>query len=284
MPYTPRRPPNIANLDELAQWIESELLSLSMSLSETTALDLREVHVEPKRPRTGMIACADGTDWNPGSGAGAYRYNGSAWVFLDSTGFLLAANNLSDVANAATSFSNIKQAATTSASGVSELATDAESITGTDTGRTITPSNLKAVLAQAHFSAHKNASDQTGITDATYTKVTFGTELYDVGGYFASSTWTPPAGLVHLTAKMVATGTILASTMSWIAIYKNGVKVFENGAPAITNRCDVIVVASDRANGTDTYEVYCWIDVSAGTGTVNGVATNTYFMGEWLAQ
>ena len=41
-------------------------------------------------------------------------------------GDLLSTNNLSDVANAATSFSNIKQAATTDATGVVELATDGE--------------------------------------------------------------------------------------------------------------------------------------------------------------
>jgi len=42
-------------------------------------------------------------------------------------GDMLAANNLSDVANATTSFGNIKQAATTTTTGVVELATDGES-------------------------------------------------------------------------------------------------------------------------------------------------------------
>lgn len=46
------------------------------------------------------------------------------------SGDLLAANNLSDVANAATAFANIKQAATTSATGVVELATDGETAAG----------------------------------------------------------------------------------------------------------------------------------------------------------
>ena len=45
-------------------------------------------------------------------------------------GDLLAANNLSDVANAATAFANIKQDATTTATGVVELATDGESASG----------------------------------------------------------------------------------------------------------------------------------------------------------
>jgi len=45
-------------------------------------------------------------------------------------GDMLAANNLSDVANAATSFDNIKQAATTTTTGVVELATDGEAVAG----------------------------------------------------------------------------------------------------------------------------------------------------------
>lgn len=34
--------------------------------------------------RDGMLAYADGTNWNPGSGKGLYRYNSttSAWVFV----------------------------------------------------------------------------------------------------------------------------------------------------------------------------------------------------------
>jgi hypothetical protein len=52
--------------------------------------------------------------------------------------------NLSDVASASTAFSNIKQAATESATGVVELATTAEAVTGTDTSRAVTPAGVKA--------------------------------------------------------------------------------------------------------------------------------------------
>lgn len=60
------------------------------------------------------------------------------------SGDMVAANNLSDVANAATAFGNIKQAASDSATGVVELATTAEATTGTDTTRAITAAGLKA--------------------------------------------------------------------------------------------------------------------------------------------
>lgn len=52
--------------------------------------------------------------------------------------------NGSDFANAATTFSNLKQAATQTATGVVEQATDAEVQTGTDTSRYITPAGLTA--------------------------------------------------------------------------------------------------------------------------------------------
>ncbi len=45
-------------------------------------LRLERLHVEPARPRDGMVVYADGSDWNPGSGEGYYGYYGSAWNFL----------------------------------------------------------------------------------------------------------------------------------------------------------------------------------------------------------
>lgn len=65
------------------------------------------------------------------------------------TGDMLAANNLSDVANVATAFGNIKQAATDSATGVVELATPTEVKTGTDTTRAVTPEGSAAAIAEA---------------------------------------------------------------------------------------------------------------------------------------
>lgn len=47
-------------------------------------------------------------------------------------------------ADAAVAFTGIKQAASATATGVVELATDAETITGTDTTRAVTPANLSA--------------------------------------------------------------------------------------------------------------------------------------------
>lgn len=66
----------------------------------------------------------------------------ASWAAIPGGGDLLSTNNLSDVANTATAFSNIKQAATDAATGVVELATIAETTTGTSTTLAVTPDGL----------------------------------------------------------------------------------------------------------------------------------------------
>lgn len=63
--------------------------------------------------------------------------------------YLTKAGNLAGVASPATSFDNIKQAATTSYTGAVELATAAEVIAGTDTTRAITPSAFSTGYASS---------------------------------------------------------------------------------------------------------------------------------------
>lgn len=64
-------------------------------------------------------------------------------------GDLLSDNNLSDLDNELLAFNNIKQAATSSYTGVVELATTAEATTGTDTTRAVTAAGVAAAIAQA---------------------------------------------------------------------------------------------------------------------------------------
>lgn len=63
------------------------------------------------------------------------------------SGDMVAAQNLNDVADKPTAFTNIKQAATESATGVVELATTAEAAAGADTTRAVTAAGLAAALA-----------------------------------------------------------------------------------------------------------------------------------------
>lgn len=79
MSYNPARMGTLATIEELRSYVELELERISKEFNETIALDLRAVHQEPKRPREGMIVSADGSNWNPGSGAGAYEFVGGVW-------------------------------------------------------------------------------------------------------------------------------------------------------------------------------------------------------------
>jgi len=70
------------DLQEAVRWVEDELRAVEDAQAETQELDLREIFREPERPRNGMIVQADGTQWNPGQGRGAYVYLNGAWVKL----------------------------------------------------------------------------------------------------------------------------------------------------------------------------------------------------------
>lgn len=62
-------------------------VAIDRDLQEWASRGLRELrlvplHAEPDRPREGVIVYADGSDWDPGSGAGLYQYRSAAWVFV----------------------------------------------------------------------------------------------------------------------------------------------------------------------------------------------------------
>lgn len=110
------------------------------------------------------------------------------------SGDMVAAQNLNDVASKPTAFSNIKQAATESATGVVELATTTEAATGTDTTRAVTPAGLTAFLA-----ANPNALDvQLFTSSGTWTKPSSGTiaivHAWGAGGSGGRGTTQPRAG------------------------------------------------------------------------------------------
>lgn len=69
---------------ELARYVRAEFEKLANELRQPSLLQLKELHVEPEKPRDGMICFFDGTDVNPDASGnpGIYGRVGGAWVRL----------------------------------------------------------------------------------------------------------------------------------------------------------------------------------------------------------
>jgi hypothetical protein len=81
MAYEPRDPP--IEIDEIiAEYLISELREIAAQFRQVEQIRLIELHVAPDKPRNGDIILADGTDFNPGSGAGFYGRSAGTYVFL----------------------------------------------------------------------------------------------------------------------------------------------------------------------------------------------------------
>ena len=65
-------------------WVYRELqrIALALSAPEFDTVQLVERHAEPEKLGDGLLAFADGTDWNPGAGRGIYVYAGGTWSKL----------------------------------------------------------------------------------------------------------------------------------------------------------------------------------------------------------
>jgi hypothetical protein len=137
-----------------------------------------------------------------------------------------------------------------------------------------------AAHGKASFSAHKNGSAQGSITSATNIKLTFGTEDWDTGGYFASSTWTPPAGKYQISGAAAFTNANgVDNELMTIMVFKNGAvhkaAYYDRGSTGTIGTHISCIVS---ANGTDTFELYV-NKGGAGDGTVAGGASDTWFQG-----
>ncbi len=83
--YEPKPlPPVHANAQALADHVAEECRSIAQAQNDKLDfISLNVLHAAPSKPRAGLVACADGTNWNPtGTGFGFYGYTGSAWVKL----------------------------------------------------------------------------------------------------------------------------------------------------------------------------------------------------------
>ena len=138
--------------------------------------------------------------------------------------------------------------------------------------------------------AVKKGSDNQALSSATWTKVTFDTELFDSNNNFASSRFTPTvAGQYYFCADLHHYNSAnAATTIRNTALYKNGsahtqTLRTENSAPGYTIKVEVSAII--EMNGTTDYvEVYARGTFSSGTYTIaddtnNGFANGNTFVG-----
>lgn len=151
----------------------------------------------------------------------------------------------------------------------------------------ITTENIGANqgAGKASFLVHKGGTDQTGIADVTFTTVTFSTEVYDVGSYFAANAWTPPNGKVNLWFFCLLSGTFTTGNQISAIIRKNGSAIAQASglASSVFGGGSLSIYVDDACNGTDVYDVQVYADVNSGTVTVSGNSIHTRFGGHWIS-
>lgn len=84
--YSPKQTPvvNDRELQLVVRWLEDELREIASSIEvpEVEIQSFSILNTAPSKPSNGDVAYADGTNWNPGSGAGLYERKAGAWSKL----------------------------------------------------------------------------------------------------------------------------------------------------------------------------------------------------------
>jgi hypothetical protein len=258
--------------DEKQQYARMDIVESNGS-SFIALTDGKKERPRKGKPNIGWMVCAAGAGGVGGS-ADAVLYTAQTLTndqkaqarsnigVAGGTGDLVAANNLSDVASVATAFANIKQAATTSATGVVELATDGETgagkvVQGNDSrlsdsrtptahvhsGDALTPASLAAAgtVTGSNLSG-TNTGDQTTVTGnaGTATKLATARAIngIDFDGTAPITITAAPTAHVHsgdaLTpASLAAVGAVTGSNLSGTNTGDNAVNSLYS--PLVTN-------------------------------------------------
>ena len=137
--------------------------------------------------------------------------------------------------------------------------------------------------APAAFSV--NHSTTQTLASGVYTQLVFNTEIYDVGGHFVSSAWTPPAGKVHLAGSWDADATTFNNfSVVAAAIFKNGVnRKSAFGVSLNTTFGSCHIACDDICNGTDVYTLRAFVSMSSGAATARSDPAQTWFTGHWIS-
>ena len=78
--YIPQVVPD--DVTQIPQFLRDQQVQIQAAIASLVQNRYEKTYVAPAKPRDGDVAYADGTYWNPGSGAGLYQYNGTAWSVI----------------------------------------------------------------------------------------------------------------------------------------------------------------------------------------------------------
>lgn len=196
----------------------------------------------------------------PAAGTGYYE-NGAGWYVLDSSGALVTAFGPDGA------FRNLTVSGNTT---LGDAAADS---------LTINAGVFSAPNLPAFSASSAGATNQTG--DNTNATVTFGTEIFDQGSNFASSTFTAPSvGKFQLSAYVYMTGLDGSVTRETLSIVTSNrtYTVFDGviNRDGSNNACIGGAILADM-DAADTAIVQ--IQVAGTTKTVGYLVTDTRFMG-----
>jgi hypothetical protein len=127
--------------------------------------------------------------------------------------------------------------------------------------------------------AHKNFSDQTGVTGGGFVQVTFPTATITGQGYdTGTSAWQPRGGAASIYACVAFSAGLVDGSIMGVAIFKNGVEYATKwGVVKGTSIQSIdISLPADSCNGNDVYQVYARCD-GTGTRTIQGAPAYTCF-------
>jgi hypothetical protein len=163
----------------------------------------------------------------------------------------------------ATTTSGLTQSADNSgvlqlASGTGNLVT-VPSVTGT----AMVSGNMPA------FSAYASAG--TSLSNATFTKVNYATEIFDTNNNFASSRFTPTVAGYYQISAVTRLGSITASIIAF-KLFKNGLDFVVGGSCGVSSGYVYPFISTlVYANGsTDYFEIYCYQNSGSSTTTDAG--------------
>ena len=148
----------------------------------------------------------------------------------------------------------------------------------------ITTNNSALLKNTTAFSAIKS-SQTTGQADATWTKITYDTELLDTDGKFSDGRFTPTVSGKYFVSLIATVGTSAASSVNQasISVYKNGAQASTN----FNNTCKVesevelviVTISGILDLDTDDYiEGYVYIDRTTNTNRITSSEFSAYKM------